>query len=133
LKRLREQGFKTALDDVGTGNSGLEMLRSIDAEFVKLDRSIVAAAAMEPGARAVLMAMATFARQTGAFVIAEGIEDEETLEFLRRLDDRDLTTETIIQGGQGFGLGRPSPDVAPQSPAILHEGGSDREHPLLGA
>jgi EAL domain-containing protein (putative c-di-GMP-specific phosphodiesterase class I) len=57
---------------VGTGNAGLEMLRKIGAEYVKLDQSIVAAAATEPNARAVLMAMATFARQTGAFVIAEG-------------------------------------------------------------
>ncbi len=77
LKRLREQGFKIAVDDVGTGNSGLEMLSKIQAEFVKLDRSIITAAATESSARAVLMAMATFARQTGAFVIAEGIEDED--------------------------------------------------------
>jgi predicted signal transduction protein with EAL and GGDEF domain len=56
------------------------MLRKVGAEYVKMDQSIVAAAATEPHARAVLMAMATFARQTGAFVIAEGIEDEETLE-----------------------------------------------------
>ena len=111
LKRLREQGFKTALDDVGTGNSGLEMLRLLDAEFVKLDQSIVTAAPTEPSARAVLMAMATFARQTGAFVIAEGIEDEETLEFLRDIDDHSLHVDTIIQGGQGFELGRPSPEV----------------------
>src|ERR1700683_2040003 len=76
LKRLREQGFKIAIDDVGTGNSGLEMLSKIHAEFVKLDRSIITAAATESSARAVLMAMATFARQTGAFVIAEGIEAE---------------------------------------------------------
>ncbi len=48
------------------------MLRSVGAEFVKLDRSIVTGAPTEPAARAVLMAMATFARQTGAFVIAEG-------------------------------------------------------------
>jgi diguanylate cyclase (GGDEF)-like protein len=133
LKRLREQGFKTALDDVGTGNSGLEILRNVDAEFVKLDRSIVLAAPTEPGARGVLMAMATFARQTGAFVIAEGIEDEETLEFLRGLDDRDLTGEAIIQGGQGFGLGRPDPEVPSQSPAILHDVRRDREHRLLSA
>lgn len=119
LRRLREQGFKTALDDVGTGNSGLEMLRKVDAEFVKLDRSIVVAAATEPGARAVLMAMATFARQTGAFVIAEGIEDEDTLQFLRALDDGELVADVIVQGGQGFGLGRPSLDLAPSSPAIL--------------
>ena len=58
------------------------MLRSIEAEFVKLDRSIVTSAPTEPGARAVLMAMATFAHQTGAFVIAEGIETEAQLAFL---------------------------------------------------
>jgi diguanylate cyclase (GGDEF)-like protein len=131
LKRLREQGFKVAVDDVGTGNSGLEMLRKIDAEFVKLDRSIVVAAATEPGARAVLMAMATFAAQTGAFVIAEGIEDEDTLRFLRGIDERDLSSETIIQGGQGFGLGRPSREISPGSPAMLH-GSDSRAYSPLG-
>jgi diguanylate cyclase (GGDEF)-like protein len=122
LKQLRQQGFKVAIDDVGTGNSGLEILRSIEAEFVKLDRSIVVTAATEPGARAVLMAMATFARQTGAFVIAEGIEDEDTLDFLRRINDRDLSDTAIIQGGQGYGLARPSPDPLTESPAIFHHG-----------
>lgn len=122
LKQLRQQGFKIAIDDVGTGNSGLEMLRKIDAEFVKLDRSIVVGAATEPGARAVLMAMATFARQTGAFVIAEGIEGEDMLEFLRRVnEDHELASDTIIQGGQGFGLGRPSHELSPDFPAILHD------------
>jgi diguanylate cyclase (GGDEF)-like protein len=120
LRRLREQGFKTALDDVGTGNSGLEMLRTVDAEFVKLDRSIVVAAATEPGARAVLMAMATFARQTGAFVIAEGIEDEYTLDYLRALDESDLLAGAIVQGGQGYGLGRPGPALPPEAPQIIH-------------
>ncbi len=126
LRRLREQGFKTALDDVGTGNSGLEMLRQIDAEFVKLDRSIVVAAVAEPGARAVLMAMATFASQTGAFVIAEGIEDEDMLEYLRALDESDLASGAIVRGGQGYGLGRPSPELAPQPPEILHRLGAQQ-------
>jgi EAL domain-containing protein (putative c-di-GMP-specific phosphodiesterase class I) len=119
LNQLRQQGFKIAVDDVGTGNSGLEMLREIHAEYVKLDRSIVTTAATEPGARAVLMAMAIFAHQTGAFVIAEGIEDDETLEFLCGIDSRDLSSSTIIQGGQGFGLGRPSQEVSPRAPSIL--------------
>jgi diguanylate cyclase (GGDEF)-like protein len=119
LQRLRGQGFKIAVDDVGTGNSGLEMLRQLEAEFVKIDRSIVAAAATEPGARAVLMAIATFARQTGAFVIAEGIEDEDTLEFLRSIDERELSSEKIIQGGQGFRLGRPSPALSPRASAAV--------------
>jgi EAL domain-containing protein (putative c-di-GMP-specific phosphodiesterase class I) len=121
LKQLRQQGFRIAIDDVGTGNSGLEILRSIEAEFVKLDRSIVVTAPTEPGARAVLMAMATFARQTGAFVIAEGIEDEDTLDFLRTVNEHDPASSAIIQGGQGYGLGRPSADLSPESPALLDD------------
>jgi diguanylate cyclase (GGDEF)-like protein len=123
LQRLREYGFAIAVDDVGTGNSGLEMLSKLDAEFVKLDGSIVSAAATEPGARAVLLAMATVARQTGAFVIAEGIEDDDTLHFLRSVDQRDLVTDTIIQGGQGFRLGRPSPELPPQTLTLLRDSG----------
>ena len=59
------------------------------------------------------MAMATFARQTGAFVIAEGVEDAETLRFLRSIDVADLHIDTVIQGGQGDELGVPSPEVPP--------------------
>lgn len=119
LDHLRERGFRLALDDVGTGNAGLEMLRKIGAEYVKLDQSIVAAAATEPNARAVLMAMATFARQTGAFVIAEGIEDEETLDFLRSMEALDAQPGTIIQGGQGFELGYPSPQMPTGKPEAI--------------
>jgi diguanylate cyclase (GGDEF)-like protein len=113
LQRLRGQGFQTALDNVGTGNSGLEMLRNVEADFVKLDPSIVIAAPTDPSARAVLMAMATFARQTGAFVIAEGVEDAETLRFLRSIDLADLHIDKVIQGGQGGELGRPLAGMPP--------------------
>ena len=126
LRRLREQGFKLALDDVGTGNAGLEMLRKVGAEYVKLDRSIVVAAPTEPNARAVLMAMGTFARQTGAFVIAEGIEDEETLEFLRGIEELDLRPDTIIQGGQGFELGYPLRQMPSGKPSALSRLASGR-------
>ena len=85
LRLLRQNGFKIALDDVGTGNSGLEMLRNVEADYVKIDGSIVAAATTDRNARAVLLAMATYARQTGAYVIAEGIEDEDTLTFLAQI------------------------------------------------
>jgi EAL domain-containing protein (putative c-di-GMP-specific phosphodiesterase class I) len=78
------------------------------------------------------MAMATFARQTGAFVIAEGIEDEETLSFLRRLDDDELFSETVIQGGQGFGLGRPGEELSPEATSLLRRGHRLRS-PLLKA
>lgn len=100
LQRLRTQGFKIAIDDVGTGNSGLSMLRQVTVEYVKLDRSIVATASTDPGARAVLTAIVAFARQTGSFVIAEGIEGDETLDFLDAINASDAGN-LIIQGGQG--------------------------------
>jgi diguanylate cyclase (GGDEF)-like protein len=128
LARLRAQGFKLALDDVGTGNAGLEMLRKVGAEFVKIDRSIVVGAATEPNARAVLLAMATFASQTGSFVIAEGIEDEETLAFLRSMDDPGLRPGHLVQGGQGYGLGRPSPQLCTDRPGLLAPGEPRIEH-----
>jgi len=109
LRRMKRQGFRIALDDVGTGNSGLAMLRDAGADYLKIDRAIVSASATEPAASAVLLAMATFANQTGAVVIAEGIEDIETLEYLRNLDRNELTDAAMIQAGQGYGLGRPSP------------------------
>ena len=109
LRRMKRQGFRIALDDVGTGNSGLAMLRDAGADYLKLDRAIVSASATEPAASAVLLAMATFANRTGAVVIAEGIEDLETLEYLRNLDRTEVTEAAMIQAGQGYGLGRPSP------------------------
>jgi diguanylate cyclase (GGDEF)-like protein len=119
LERLREQGFKLALDDVGTGNSGLEMLRQVHVEFVKIDRSIVAAAVTEASARGVLMALATFARQTGAVVIAEGIEDEEMLDFVRCVDAHAEHFSATIQGAQGYGLGRPDVVMPPSFSPLL--------------
>jgi EAL domain-containing protein (putative c-di-GMP-specific phosphodiesterase class I) len=122
LRRLRAAGLQLAVDDVGTGNSGLEMLRQVHAEFVKIDRSVVVAAMSEPGARAVLLAMATFATETGAFVIAEGIEDLDMLGFLRRLQDDLTVARPRIHGGQGYGLGRPGPAIPPATNPLLLPG-----------
>jgi EAL domain-containing protein (putative c-di-GMP-specific phosphodiesterase class I) len=88
---------------------------------VKLDRSIVTAASTDPAARGVLMAISTFAQQTGAFVIAEGIEDQETLDFLRALDDNAAHGDLVIQGGQGYGLGRPAPTIDALRPPELSD------------
>ena len=81
------------------------MLREVGAEFVKLDRSIVAAAPDEANARAVLLAMATFARQTGAYVIAEGIEDDALLDWVRTIDDTIPREAAMVQGGRATGSG----------------------------
>jgi diguanylate cyclase (GGDEF)-like protein len=128
LRGLRSSGFQLALDDVGTGNSGLEMLHNIHPDFVKLDRSIVVAAPTEPNARAVLMAMATYAAQTGAFVIAEGVEDEDTLAFLRRIEEFTESPGTIVHGAQGFVLNRPDELVPVEVPAPLAPPAEHPEH-----
>jgi diguanylate cyclase (GGDEF)-like protein len=109
VERLRERGLRVALDDVGAGNSGLEMLHSVPVDFVKIDRAIVQRAATETTARAVLAAIIAFADTTGTYVIAEGIEDAGLLAFLRGVE---VHTTTGIRGGQGYGLGRPAPTAA---------------------
>ena len=80
---------------------------------MKIDRSIVANAADDPGARAVLHGIAAFASEAGAFVIAEGIEDERTMALVQDLHEHGVRGGRV-HGAQGFLLGRPAPFAAPQ-------------------
>ena len=109
VARLRAMGLRVALDDVGAGNSGLELLHSIPVDFVKVDRAIVARAPFEATSRAALAAVAAFAYETGTHVIAEGIEDAEALDFVRTIEVR---APSGIRFGQGYGLGRPAASMA---------------------
>jgi diguanylate cyclase (GGDEF)-like protein len=104
IRHLRDDGFSIAIDDMGTGNSGLETLRTLQPEYVKLDRSVVVGARSDPHARGLLMGVTAFAHETGAFVIAEGIEDDDILDFVNTLP---VGGAPRIPGGQGYGLGRP--------------------------
>ena len=107
--RLRTLGFRLALDDVGAGNAGLEMLRALPVEFIKIDRGVVASAIEDRSARAVLLGIMAFAREIDAFVIAEGIENKEMLELARDPDSGDTFVSWGAQGAQGHLLGRPAP------------------------
>jgi EAL domain-containing protein (putative c-di-GMP-specific phosphodiesterase class I) len=107
--RLRALGFKIALDDVGAGNAGLEMLRSLPVDFVKIDRAVIVASGKGGSARAVLHAVVSFAAEVGAFVIAEGIENEAMLAHVREPGHRpDVIRPAGVHGVQGYLLGRPS-------------------------
>jgi EAL domain-containing protein (putative c-di-GMP-specific phosphodiesterase class I) len=105
---LRAVGFRIALDDVGSGNAGLEMLRRVPMDFVKIDQSVIKGAATESPARSVLAGIVAFAREAGVFVIAEGIETEGMLTFVQRVGTVAVPTHGGIQGAQGYLLGRPS-------------------------
>ena len=111
--RLRRLGFQLALDDAGAGNQSLEILRGLPVDFVKIDQSVITSAVDDPEAQAFLMAIIAFARRADAFVIAEGIESEQILAFVRHAHQMKAMSEPVIDGGQGFILGRP--DAAPIS------------------
>lgn len=107
--RLRRLGFRLALDDVGAGNAGLEMLRALPVEFIKIDRDVVASAIEDRSARAVLLGIMAFAREIDAFVIAEGIENAAMLELARDPEPGRTFVSWGAQGAQGHLLGRPAP------------------------
>jgi diguanylate cyclase (GGDEF)-like protein len=108
--RLREAGFRIALDDVGAGNSGLEMLRRLTFDFVKIDHSVLLGALDGSGGRGVLMAIVAFASEAGALVIAEGVENAEMLGVVQEVGGRGGIFR--IQGLQGDYLSKPDPVIA---------------------
>lgn len=109
-RELREQGFRIALDDVGSGNNGLEMLQAVKVDFVKVDAGIVRAAGESSASRAALMAILVFAAEADAMVVAEGVEDRQILAFVHELAVGPAANKAqFIHGVQGFLLGRPVP------------------------
>ena len=136
--RLRSLGFNLALDDVGAGNAGLEMLRALPVDFIKIDRAVVANAVADRSARAVMLAIMAFARESGSFVIAEGIETEAMLELARDPEPEGEVRPAGAHGAQGFLLGRPAP-VPSESPRYdatlqtLTELTADRERRRIAA
>ena len=115
-KRLRALGFRIALDDVGAGNAGLEMLRLLPVDYLKIDRAVVAGAVDDTTTRSVLAAILAFAREAGTFVIAEGIETEAMLDFVDRAG-REPTGRTV-RAVQGYLLGPPRATI-PDARAVL--------------
>ncbi len=108
LAALRESGIGIALDDTGSGYAGLNLLTQTAFDFVKVDRSIVVGAETSQRTRAVLAGIIAIARESGSFVIAEGIENPQQLEFLRRLQEERQDRSLAVHGAQGFLLGRPT-------------------------
>ncbi len=102
----REHGLRFAADDVGDGHSTLEVLAALDPEFIKVARSL-STTATRPGSRAAIRAAQAFARDSGATVIAEGVESPEVARELVALG---------ITLGQGHHLALPAP--APRQVAI---------------
>jgi len=110
LARLRLKGFRLAIDDFGTGHSSLLQLRDIAFDELKIDRGFVHGAWKDPTTRAICEASLGLGRELGIEVVAEGVEDQDDWDFIRR-SGCDLA--------QGHFIGPPMP--AAQLPAWIAE------------
>ncbi|WP_336033370.1 EAL domain-containing protein [Geodermatophilus sp. FMUSA9-8] len=106
---LRARGAVVALDDTGSGWSGLRQLAALRPQLVKLDRSLVSGADADPVRLALAETVGAFTARIDALLVAEGIETRGELAAFARLG---------VPLAQGWLLGRPAPGFAPLAPDV---------------
>lgn len=83
LRELKEAGTAISIDDFGTGYSSLSYLKQFAIDKLKVDQSFVREITRDPSDAAIVVAIITMAHSLGLNVIAEGVETEGQLEYLR--------------------------------------------------
>jgi diguanylate cyclase (GGDEF)-like protein len=101
LQRLHDAGVYLSIDDFGTGYSSLAYLKRLPVDEIKIDRSFISSLTVDARDRLIVASTVSLGRALGLDVVAEGVEDEQTLAVLQTLGC-DLA--------QGFLFGRPEPD-----------------------
>ncbi|RLA32725.1 MAG: hypothetical protein DRR11_07430 [Gammaproteobacteria bacterium] len=86
LNELRERGFRISLDDFGVATASLGTFEQLPFDEIKIHASALARARKNPIALKVLAAVTGLAHNLGISVCAEGVEDQETLEFLQSIE-----------------------------------------------
>jgi EAL domain-containing protein (putative c-di-GMP-specific phosphodiesterase class I) len=102
IDHYRQQGFRMAVDDAGTGYNSLKTIVYLKPEFIKIDKSLIRNINENATQQHLVEILLDFAEQSGTVVIAEGIETISELRFLQKLG---------IHLGQGFALGKPKPNL----------------------
>ena len=98
LHAIKALGVRIALDDFGTGYSSLSILSALPVDKLKIDQSFVRAIETDHASRAVIDAVIALANSLGLELVAEGIETEAALDYLRQRG---------CQLGQGYYFSRP--------------------------
>lgn len=100
ILKLTQMGFKIAVDDFGLEMSSLKTLEDLQFDWVKLDRKFIEQAQDDFLIGGVVETLVGFAERKNFAVVAEGVEDDVTLNYIKNLK---------IGYGQGYYYGKPQP------------------------
>lgn len=98
MNRLEALGINTSLDDFGTGYSSLSYLKKFHLKVLKIDQSFIQDIQLDKKTESLIIAIINMARSLGLEVVAEGVEKDEQLAFLRAQQCKNV---------QGFLLSHP--------------------------
>lgn len=112
LEQLNAMGLKIAIDDFGTGHSSLYYLKRFPINTLKIDRSFVRDLMIDEGDASIVSTIITMGHNLSLDVVAEGVETDEQLEFLRKNGCAEV---------QGFYFSKPLPADEFEAFVIRHE------------
>lgn len=86
MTELQRMGIQVSIDDFGTGYSSLSYLRDFPIDTLKIDRSFIHNLRMNTSDAAIVKAIITMGKGLQIKVLAEGVETEEQMKVLKKLD-----------------------------------------------
>ena len=100
IKELKSFGFTFAIDDFGTGYSSLAYLKELPVNIVKIDQSFIMNMHESKGDAIIVEAVIAIGEKFNFKVLAEGVEDKETLEALKNstvISTKDIMAINLCQ------------------------------------